>query len=231
MPRSARSIGTSTQPRDRRIKDPQPVFQRHLNIGQSAACCIVIVPGELLHRHNLHDGAQHRINALRHGLPDGVAQGNLIATHVKERLTDAGNRRGRHRPVIGALTHARHVAPHRQPCGFAGGQHRLKALQAFSYRRVDIGLGEPLGGRAKDRNFVGARGQRGLKPAHIRGQCGVAHPLCPGDISQHLRPVVHLRHPFRAHKTGHFEALKSRAAQTVNERDLIPRRDKFRFVL
>ncbi len=155
------------------------------------------------------------------GLPDGVAKADLVAAHGKKRPRHPRHLRRCHRPVIGAIGHARDIAAHRQPRRPCRLGHRGEALQTFGDARVDIGAGKPFRGRPEDRHLIGLGRQRALKPLHVGRQRRIAHARRAPDPRQHRGAVGHLRHPFGADETGHLDPAEPCPAQAIDQRDLL----------
>mmetsp|Transcript_22728 Transcript_22728/g.37567 ORF Transcript_22728/g.37567 Transcript_22728/m.37567 type:complete len:446 (-) Transcript_22728:7383-8720(-) len=213
--------GAPAQTAHSRIKHPHAEAERGIDIVQRPTIGVVVMPGQTTHRDHIAHRQQHPCNRIGCAPAQRVAQADLVTAHGKEPVRHPRHRRRVHRAVIRAVHHARHIAAHRQINRTRRLNHRGETVQRFVDAGVDIGLGKPFACGPKDRNLIRARRPRILKPAHIRGQRGIAHTRRAGDARQHVRTARHLRHPFGADEAGAFDPAKARVTQRIDKGDLL----------
>ena len=183
------------------------------------------------HRHSVTHRKQHACDGVRRALPDRVPKTDFVATHRKKSIRHLGDLLRRHRAIIRAFDHARNVATHRQVDRARRLDNRPEPIQAFCNTCVDIGPRKPLGGRAKDGDFVSLGGARVFVATHVGRQRRISDTLCASNAGQNLGRAGHLRHPLWAHKAGTFNSAKPCGAQRVDQGDLFCNRNVAGFVL
>ena len=122
------------------------------------------------------------------------------------------------------------------PIDFCALEDRFETHQALFYRAVDIFPAEGLGRRREYRNFLGARGDRGIHPFQIGHQSwernASTHEMwLPLEASHDLSRVCHLRHPFGRDEGSRFNSSQAGLDEPIDELELHARVHDCGFIL
>ncbi len=186
---------------------------------------------QLGHRHHAGRRAQQLPGFCWRPDPDGVAQRDLIAAEIPQRLRHVDDRRRFDLALIGTPQHTGDIPPHPDAVVPGAGHHRLEALDRFGDRAIDVGARERFRRRGEHRDLAGAGGARRLVALFVRHQHLEFAVGAMTDAAQHLVGIHHLRDRFRRHEGADLDRVQSGVQQRLDEGNAVGHADEALFVL
>lgn len=148
---------------------------------------------------------------------DGVAQAQLVAAHVHQRLADARDLVQRDRALPGVTEAHGDIAADMGALVLGVFDDGLEHGQRLVHRAVEVGLREGLGGAGEDGDPVRAEREGAVEAAPVGDEDGQVHALEIPHQREQLLGVGQLGHPLRVYEARRLDRRQPRVGQAADE--------------
>lgn len=201
------------------------VLERREGVGEGLAVGVVEVHADPLGGDAFRvQRGQQRPDVARGGDADGVAEAELVAAEVEQRLGGADDLGERDRSLPGVAEAHGQVAAYVGPVFLGAGHDGLEHGEGLGDGAVEVAGGEGLGGRTEDGDAGGAQGQRPVETALVGDEDGQGR-VDVGEEGEQLLRVGQLGHPLGVDEAGGLDGGQPGSGQAADELGLDGGRD------